>query len=64
MYYIQPKKNLGHNRGVLYLEPISVYVQYIINTYVIDVVVFPIRSSHLQCINTAVTGRKLNLKRN
>jgi len=39
MYYIQFKKNLGHNLGVLYLEHISVYVQYIINTYVIDVVV-------------------------
>ena len=39
MYYMQSKKNLGHNGGVLYLEHISVYIQYIINTYVIDVVV-------------------------
>jgi len=36
MYYIQSKKSLGHNRGVLYLEHMSVYVQYIINTYVIE----------------------------
>jgi hypothetical protein len=39
MYYTYSNKNLGYNRGVLYLEHISVYVQYIINTYVIDVVV-------------------------
>ena len=32
-------KNLGHNLGVLYLEHLSVYVEYIINTYVMDVVV-------------------------
>jgi len=32
-------KNLGPNRGALYLEHISVFVQHIINTYVIDVVV-------------------------
>jgi hypothetical protein len=37
MYYIYSNKNLGYNRGVLYLEHISVYVRYIINTYVIDV---------------------------
>jgi len=29
-------KNLGPNGGVFYLEHISVYVQYIINTYIID----------------------------
>ena len=39
MYYIHSNKNLGYIRRVLYLEHISIYVQYIINTYVIDVVV-------------------------
>jgi hypothetical protein len=40
MHYIQSKKNVGHNRGVLYLEHISVYVKYIINTFVINVAVW------------------------
>jgi len=41
MYYIHFTSNkiLGYNRGVLYLEHILVYVKFIINTYVIDVVV-------------------------